>query len=89
MIREYNVTLMAGSIACAAFLSILLLLVWLSGNALVLLVGASINIVVGGHHADDPNRDHGDESDITEAVRVSSAPLREPPGATQPFGEPP
>ncbi|MFU8866564.1 YihY/virulence factor BrkB family protein [Natronococcus sp.] len=50
--------------------AVILLLVWLYANALVLLVGAAINVVVGGHHTDEPDRNSGDESDTTEAVRV-------------------
>ncbi|ELY65786.1 YihY/virulence factor BrkB family protein [Natronococcus jeotgali] len=50
--------------------AVILLLVWLYGNALVLLVGASINVVVGGHHTDGTDRDAADEADATEGVRV-------------------
>lgn len=51
--------------------AVILLLVWLYGNALVLLVGAAINVVVGGYHTDGSARDSGDESEATETVRAS------------------
>ncbi|ELY61550.1 ribonuclease BN [Natronococcus amylolyticus DSM 10524] len=51
--------------------AVILLLVWLYGNALVLLVGATINVVVGGYHTDGPARSSGDESETTEPARAS------------------
>ncbi|QSW99990.1 YihY/virulence factor BrkB family protein [Haloterrigena alkaliphila] len=43
------------------FGAIILLLIWLYGNALVLLVGAAVNVVIGGHHATD--REDGSGAD--------------------------
>jgi membrane protein len=37
--------------------AVILLLVWLYGNALVLLVGAVVNVVIGDYHATDGTRD--------------------------------
>lgn len=42
--------------------AVILLLVWLYANALVLLVGATVNVVIGGHHAESPETD-GDRTD--------------------------
>ena len=39
--------------------AVILLLIWLYGNALVLLVGAAVNVVIGGHHATDLEDGHG------------------------------
>ncbi|MFC4439337.1 MULTISPECIES: YihY/virulence factor BrkB family protein [Natrialbaceae] len=57
--------------------AVILLLVWLYGNALVLLVGAAVNVVLGGYHAadggefgTDDGTDSDDETDSTEPVRV-------------------
>jgi membrane protein len=50
--------------------AVILLLVWLYGNALVLLVGAAINVVVGGHHTDGADRETDEQQDTTESVRV-------------------
>ncbi|MCU4926261.1 YihY/virulence factor BrkB family protein [Halobacteria archaeon AArc-dxtr1] len=46
--------------------AVILLLVWLYGTALVLLVGAALNVVVGGHHVEDA--DERDEAPSTGAV---------------------
>lgn len=54
------------------FGAVILLLIWLYGNAFVLLVGAAVNVVIGGHHTatnDDPDHD-GDGRDSTDAVRA-------------------
>ncbi|NUB89527.1 YihY/virulence factor BrkB family protein [Haloterrigena sp. SYSU A121-1] len=39
------------------FGAVILLLIWLYGNALILLVGAAVNVVIGGHHAVDREDD--------------------------------
>ncbi|WP_394739123.1 YihY/virulence factor BrkB family protein [Natronococcus roseus] len=51
--------------------AVILLLVWLYGNALVLLVGATINVVGGGYHTDGSARNSSDGSETTEPVRPS------------------
>ena len=43
--------------------AVILLLIWLYGNALVLLVGAAVNVVIGGHYAADLEDGHGHGSD--------------------------
>ncbi|TYL38244.1 YihY/virulence factor BrkB family protein [Natronococcus pandeyae] len=56
--------------------AVILLLVWLYGNALVLLVGTAVNVVIGGYHTageefgTDDGTDTDDETDSTEPVRV-------------------
>jgi membrane protein len=46
--------------------AVILLLVWLYGNALILLVGAVVNVVVGGRRADDGGQKDEDEIERTE-----------------------
>ncbi|WP_339102351.1 YihY/virulence factor BrkB family protein [Haloterrigena salinisoli] len=43
------------------FGAVILLLIWLYGNALILLVGAAVNVVIGGHHAIDREDDRDSE----------------------------
>lgn len=51
--------------------AVILLLIWLYGNALVLLVGTAVNVVIGGHHTTERD-DHetGDSGDAPDTVRV-------------------
>ncbi|WP_306053451.1 YihY/virulence factor BrkB family protein [Natronococcus wangiae] len=51
--------------------AVILLLVWLYGNALVLLVGTAVNVVVGDYHRADARTDRAEDGgDSTESVRV-------------------
>ncbi|ADB62085.1 ribonuclease BN [Haloterrigena turkmenica DSM 5511] len=43
------------------FGAVILLLIWLYGNALILLVGAAVNVVIGGHRAIDREDDRDSE----------------------------
>ncbi|WP_436345192.1 YihY/virulence factor BrkB family protein [Natronorubrum sp. FCH18a] len=47
--------------------AVILLLVWLYGNALVLLVGAAVNVVVGGHHTGHETDDSQHTPDTVRA----------------------
>ena len=53
--------------------AVILLLIWLYGNALVLLVGAAVNVVIGGHHAVDREDGHGADSDDGNAQDTAGA----------------
>ena len=50
--------------------AVILLLVWLYGNALVLLVGAAVNVVIGDYHTAADEDRGADGPDSTEPVRV-------------------
>ncbi|SEW13011.1 YihY/virulence factor BrkB family protein [Natrinema salifodinae] len=49
--------------------AVILLLIWLYGNALVLLVGAAVNVVIGNHRPED-GPDDADERDSASSVRA-------------------
>ncbi|WP_126662139.1 YihY/virulence factor BrkB family protein [Haloterrigena salifodinae] len=48
------------------FGAVILLLIWLYGNALILLVGAAVNVVIGGHHATDREDDRDVDGESTQ-----------------------
>lgn len=49
--------------------AVILLLVWLYGSAFVLLLGAVVNIVLAGHHRDEPDAE--ESTDATDPARTA------------------